>query len=588
MSKAIIPRNRSARSVGVAGNPATARLASGVGNCFPGLEMDVRNLEGRFFPGILFRVVTAPLKPVPEALPNQAGIRLVYLDYLTDPMLPQRGGAAWVDTLLATYTGDTGIALSNGRWYLHWLEQDGKRISCCEADGTPYDGETLWRFVRCLSADTPLKIAVIRRDGPDPKPVVELAGLRRRYTGDSGVIDTAYPPGELTESMCNPWQHDFRDCACYYWASNHPDVVLGEADPAVAIDGEPADATTAITWLDWLRRDRSPAGAVAAPASRAEAREAQIDHFEINRRWQDLAYVIGGREVGAVYHPPQPARARPYAHAQQMVDELRHRLAPMEMTLCCMYLYGLYSLRDPATAAGGTWPTMADDLATARQFVTLVAVGEMTHVRWCNQLLWELDRAGFYPPGEHYVPVVEFLAQPMHAGGVTLPSLQTLTPQALAAYAAIERPGASLDTAYARCVATLEHERYPRHLYELAVRIDTDGVTHYERFRNLHTTFSGYGPSAPYLRPMRLGSSSETRDALASQAALQAALREAYAAEARQAPDAAQAAITAARSAMDTLRLQAEALAEQGPSEEDIDDFIAGYTQLAQQPLTVH
>lgn len=31
-----------------------------------------------------------------------------------------------------------------------------------------------------------------------------------------------------------------------------------------------------------------------------------------------------------------------------------------------------------------------------------------------------------------------------------------------------------------------------------------------------------------------------------------------------------------------------EALAEQGPSEEDIDDFIAGYTQLAQQPLTLH
>ncbi len=31
-----------------------------------------------------------------------------------------------------------------------------------------------------------------------------------------------------------------------------------------------------------------------------------------------------------------------------------------------------------------------------------------------------------------------------------------------------------------------------------------------------------------------------------------------------------------------------EALAEQGPSEEDIDDYIAGYTQLAQQPLTLH
>lgn len=31
-----------------------------------------------------------------------------------------------------------------------------------------------------------------------------------------------------------------------------------------------------------------------------------------------------------------------------------------------------------------------------------------------------------------------------------------------------------------------------------------------------------------------------------------------------------------------------QALAEQEPSTEDIDDYIAGYTQLAQQPLTLH
>jgi hypothetical protein len=30
------------------------------------------------------------------------------------------------------------------------------------------------------------------------------------------------------------------------------------------------------------------------------------------------------------------------------------------------------------------------------------------------------------------------------------------------------------------------------------------------------------------------------------------------------------------------------ALVERGPSEEEVDDFIAGYTQLAQQPVIVH
>ena len=30
------------------------------------------------------------------------------------------------------------------------------------------------------------------------------------------------------------------------------------------------------------------------------------------------------------------------------------------------------------------------------------------------------------------------------------------------------------------------------------------------------------------------------------------------------------------------------ALVERGPTEEEMDDFIAGYTQLAQQPVVVH
>src|SRR5438034_11596102 len=34
----------------VAGNSVATRLESGVGNCYPGLECDLRNLERRFFP----------------------------------------------------------------------------------------------------------------------------------------------------------------------------------------------------------------------------------------------------------------------------------------------------------------------------------------------------------------------------------------------------------------------------------------------------------------------------------------------------------------------------------------------------------
>ena len=42
----IFPRNLTARAAHrVAGNPASTRLESGVGNCYPGLEFDHRNLD---------------------------------------------------------------------------------------------------------------------------------------------------------------------------------------------------------------------------------------------------------------------------------------------------------------------------------------------------------------------------------------------------------------------------------------------------------------------------------------------------------------------------------------------------------------
>ena len=52
------------------------------------------------------------------------------------------------------------------------------------------------------------------------------------YTGPNGeeaVIDDAVVlPGELTQSLCSPWQNDYRECACYYWAASRPDFVKVE------------------------------------------------------------------------------------------------------------------------------------------------------------------------------------------------------------------------------------------------------------------------------------------------------------------------------------------------------------------------
>src|SRR4051794_34912163 len=55
----IFPRNLTAQAAYlVPGNPVVTRPEDAVANCFPGLELDIRNLDRRFFPGLVFNFVT--------------------------------------------------------------------------------------------------------------------------------------------------------------------------------------------------------------------------------------------------------------------------------------------------------------------------------------------------------------------------------------------------------------------------------------------------------------------------------------------------------------------------------------------------
>src|SRR3712207_5255589 len=64
------PRNRTARlaQLRATGNPVVTELESGVGNCFPGLEIDLRNLDRRFFPYLVVDFVGPVVLVVEVAL----------------------------------------------------------------------------------------------------------------------------------------------------------------------------------------------------------------------------------------------------------------------------------------------------------------------------------------------------------------------------------------------------------------------------------------------------------------------------------------------------------------------------------------
>lgn len=522
-TKKIFPRNLTARAAyQVAGNPVTTRLESGVGNCYPGLEMHVPSLDRRFFPALLFTFVDLADNLPPYTEPQRRGAKLIYVD-LTDPQIDRSNPK--VAELYRELSGDKGADLAAGTWYLHSIEQDGTEIFMYEysEDGspTPLQGLVVWRLVSSLKPEpAALKIKLIRRDSDSPS-FIELTAWRRRYVdAKTGVIDLAYSPGELGQSLCSPWTHDFRDCACHYWASNHPDVVYGAiaADEEILPDGESANPIKANTPIDWLREDRSPSGTVAAMNTIDKNRPFQFDHFQINQRWEELNIVLQGHEIGETYQPQlREADPDPFSSPAELAAELREKLAPLEMALALEYLYARYSIKTPEEIEGEVWPTLKSDVTFMRHFLMMVAAGEMTHLRWVNQLLWGLYQAGLI---EYYQPVL-IPATEIPIGRHDKPrprQLRRLTLETLDDFIKVEKPSGFIEGAYARVVATLRQPQYEHlnHLYELASRIDTDGVQHFSQFHDIKKALKAYPKdrSDLYLRQVRVGRQDEAREAL--------------------------------------------------------------------------
>jgi hypothetical protein len=494
MISKIFPRNLTARAaVQVVGNPVTSRLESGVGNCFPGLEFDHRNLDRRFFVGLVFEF-------------TDLGVRLIQVN-ANDPDLEE-------GPLHKMLTGDTGTRLGEGAWYLDVISQGGKSIPMSQ-DGAALDLMVAWRLVHSLEpgkVTLELKQRAQQAGERVSSDTISLTGNRRTFVGPSGVIGTVYAPGELTQSLCSPWMHDFRDCACFYWASNHPDIVLAEDPPGEPTipTGAPDDPMLALTPIDWLRADRS--STAGAQDTGDKNRPTQMDHYEINQRWQDLAIVLRGREIGGIYQPTRPESANPLASPDDLAEKL-FELATLEHAVALEYLYGLFSLKDPDSVAD---KTLKGDLIFARHEILLVAVSEMRHLRWANQLIWTLENDGLLTKRvgpslgvATRIPVAPDKTRPaqlpqLKSSGETRPAdLRPLQPDVLQDFISVEQPSGFLDGQYAQVLATLREQKYPDTLEQLAARIVADGMEHYSRFREIQVVLQKYSKPDVYLRDMQ-------------------------------------------------------------------------------------
>jgi Ferritin-like len=479
------PRNRTARltQARAAGNPVTAELESGVGNCFPGLEFDVRNVDRRFFPFLVVDFLTArdaQDRPVPV-------IELVEVDLARAEA--ESAPAALLDGLQR-------LATEPGPWRVRRLQGEfagfGPRDVLVADLGTrvdlPVDG---WTAVRLLRPATEVTVELERAGAA----AVSVTGVRASYLTDDGAFAPMFEAGELTQSLCSPWTHDFRDCGCFYWSSNHPDLSL----PAVPLGVPPDDPGWGVRTL-WLRADREgdtppPAAPPNPPEGPQFRRSAEMDYFEINQRWQDLDVVLDGRELRSPYDPTEVPGV-PLEPAE-LLPTLRYA-AGVEVAVMVEYLAAAYSLDVSAGAAGSE---LRDDARAARQQLLLVAFSEMRHLREVNRVLFELhQRTGGTTT---FTPALGIASK--FRGTAGFPEREVrfrrLTPDVMEEFVRVEAPSLTVDGLYSSLLATFERDNDD----DLADRIRSvmaDGSEHYATFRAMQEWLARHDPE-DYLVPLQ-------------------------------------------------------------------------------------
>jgi hypothetical protein len=248
----IEPRNVSAQlHHRAAGNPPSTLPDSAISNCFPGLEFDFRNLWRRLFAGIELHEARGFVTRADPPLERLAGRFLVQVGeqpILTVVHGPNQAGAddAVLRSMFLEWSNALAAAVAAG---------PGATVECVFDDGTggleTVDLQVNPVFAR--SAATDEQIPLVDED---------LVG-----------------PGELTQSLCSPWQNDYRECGCYYWAASRPDYVnVGTSATGTSVGN------------NWLARDRTPLQYDIPD-------DDQISYDELFRNWQGLLrFVVGGRD----------------------------------------------------------------------------------------------------------------------------------------------------------------------------------------------------------------------------------------------------------------------------------------------------
>jgi hypothetical protein len=265
----IDPRNRTAQLLYRAtGNPSNTLPSAAISNCFPGLEFDFKAFWRRAFVGIVLQEWDNYVVDIEDHryddLKHHRLLKVDGKDIMTlvsGPYIPGGDGG----TLMSSQSPYGTLAMEWSNALAFVMRRQGHEVKC--------------HFTMEPSDKMP--------DMPkDSTGLLEVdLVVRKMFDGDSvAPAEDVLRPGELTQGLCSPWQHDYRECACYYWPASRPDYVNVEPTPEGLSRGD--------MWL--AKADPRPGEYILD--DRADERLVTYDElFESWEKW--LRFQVKGRDA---------------------------------------------------------------------------------------------------------------------------------------------------------------------------------------------------------------------------------------------------------------------------------------------------
>lgn len=270
------------------GNPFCILPSAAISNCFPGLEFDFKNLWIRTFEGIELSENNNYVMNTEKDFNQLMHRRLVgimekpTMVETVGPILPN--GTPDNNTSLATASNpDSAVFMEWSNNLIYTLQRQGQEVYCY------FTADAIEKEVLITADDLKAFKKAIDNDGAmyyttDSGVKLQWVALKVRsfFQEDSVEFSTGLvQPGEFTRGLCSPWQNDFRECACYYWAASRPDYVNIENNKTGFTTGD-----------NWMAKERT---GTYIPDNRTDTH--LLSYTDLFRDWEhDLHFIIKGND----------------------------------------------------------------------------------------------------------------------------------------------------------------------------------------------------------------------------------------------------------------------------------------------------